>query len=99
MLAQEVEKAPSSPKEREIELEKEIEELKKRLRDSEVPFGERKYFQSGCARSQRDKTKCFSCGRMGHIAKIVGLKSVKNLNPVKEENFPRNRNLGNETQD
>ena len=33
VLAQEVKKAPSSPKEREIELRREIEEPKKRLRD------------------------------------------------------------------
>ena len=38
VLALEVEKAPSSPKEREINLMKEIEELNKRFRDVEVPF-------------------------------------------------------------
>ena len=64
---------------------KEIKELKKRLRDIEVPFEERKSFQSGYARSQRDKTKCFACGRMGHIARNCRVKEDKT--PIKEENF------------
>ena len=46
VLALEVEKASNSPKEIELELMKEIEELKKRLRNIEVPFKERKSFQS-----------------------------------------------------
>ena len=89
MLALEVEKAPSSPKEREIELMKEIEELKKRLRDIEVPFEERISFQLGYARSQRDRIMCFSCGRMGQIARNCRIKAVKNINPFKEEKFSK----------
>ena len=38
VLALEVERASGSPKERETKLMKEIEELKKGLRDIEVPF-------------------------------------------------------------
>ena len=47
MLALEVERASSSPKERKIELMKEVEELKKRLRDKEVPFEEKKSTPAG----------------------------------------------------
>ena len=85
VLALEVEKAYKSSKERELELMKEIEELKKILRDIEVPFKERKSFQLGYARSQRDRTKCFACGRMGHIARNCRVKEDKI--PIKEENF------------
>ena len=77
MLALEVEKASNSPKERELELMKEIEELKKRLRDIEVLFEERKSFQLGYARSQRDRTKCFACGRMGISPGIAELKRTR----------------------
>ena len=97
MLALEVEKAFNSPKERELEQIKEIEELKKRLKDIEVPFKERKSFQLGYVRSQRDRTKCFACGRMEHIARNYRVKEDKI--PIKEENFQRNRNLGKETWD
>ena len=97
VLAVEVEKAPNSSKERELELMKEIEDLKKRLRDIDVSFEERKSFQSGYARSQRDKTKCFACGRMGHITRNCRVKEDKI--PIKEENFQRNRNSGKETWD
>ena len=77
MLALEAEKASNLPKEWELELMKEIEELKKRLRDIEVPFKERKSFQMGYERSQRDRTKCFACGRMGHIARNPELKRTR----------------------
>ena len=76
---------------------KEIEELKKRLRDIEIPFEERKSFQLGYARSQRHKTNCFACGRMGHIAR--NCRAKENKIPIKEENFQRSRNLGKETRD
>ena len=97
VLALEVEKASNSSKERELELMKEFEELKKRLRDFEVHFEEKFFFQSGYARSQRDKTKCFACGRMGHITRNCRVKEDKT--PYKEEIFQRNRNLGKETRD
>ena len=86
VLAVEVEKAPNSSKERELELMREIEDIKKRLRDIEVPFEERKFFQSGYARRQRDKTKCFRCGKMGHIARNCRVREDKIL--IKEEIFP-----------
>ena len=82
-----MEKAPNSSKEREMELMKETEELKKRLREIEVPFEERKLFQSGYARNQQDKTNCFSCGRIGHIARNRRSKADGNRSLLKEEIF------------
>ena len=76
---------------------KEIEDLKKRLRDIEVPFEERKSFQLGYARNQKDRTKCFECGRMGHIARNCRVKEDKI--PIKEENFQRYKNSGKKTCD
>ena len=69
VLAVEVERNGSSPRERELELLGEMEMLKKRIREIEVPFEERKTSRSGYARNQRDQVKCFSCGRLGHIAR------------------------------
>ena len=76
---------------------KEIEELKKRYREIDFPFKERKSFQLGHARSQKDRTKCFACGRMGHIAR--NCRAKENKITIKEEYFQRNRNLGKETWD
>ena len=69
VLAVEVKRNSSSPREREVELLGEIEMLKKRIREIEVPFEERKTFRSGYARNQRDQVKCFLCGKLGHIAR------------------------------
>ena len=53
VLALEVEKASNSSKERELELMKEIEELKKRLRDIEVPFEEKIFPVGICKKPER----------------------------------------------
>ena len=74
MLALEVERASGSPKERETELMKEVEELKKRLRDKEVPFEERKSFQSGYARTKKTGPSVLHVAEWNILLEIVGLK-------------------------
>ena len=85
VLAVEVERNVSSPRERELELLGEIEMLKKRIREIEVPFEERKTSRSGYARNQRDQVKCFSCGRLGHIARNCFNKQSRSNVAVKTE--------------
>ena len=85
VLAVEVERNGSSPRERELELLGEIEMLKKRIREIEVPFEERKTSRSGYARNQRDQVKCFSCGRLGHIARNCFNKQSRSNVAVKTE--------------
>ena len=57
VLAVDVERNTSSPRERELELMDEIKMLKKRIREIEVPFNERKTFRSGYSRNQREQVK------------------------------------------
>ena len=63
----------------------EIEMLKKRIREIEVPFEERKTFRSGYVRNQRDQVKCFSCGKFGHIARNCFSKQSRSNVAVKTE--------------
>ena len=65
VLAVEVEETTSSARERELELMKEIDKLKKRIREIEIPFEERKTFQSVYFRNQREKLSVFCAGKEG----------------------------------
>ena len=79
----------------------EIEILKKRIREIEVPLEERKTFRSGYSRNQRDQVKCFSCGKLGHIARNCFSKGRRNnvlVKPERETDF-KNKFLGKGTQD
>ena len=70
VLAVKVEGTTSSARKRELGLMDELEKLKKRIREMEVPFEEKKTFHSEYSRSQRDKIKCFSFSKTGHILKM-----------------------------
>ena len=101
VLAVEVERNTSSPRERELELLGEIEMLKKRIREIEVPFEERKTFISGYSRNQREQVKCFSCGKLSHIARNCFSKQNRNnvaVKPEREKDF-KNEFLGKGTRD
>ena len=101
VLAVEVERNTSSPRERELDLMDEIEMLKKRIREIEVPFEERKTFRSGYSRKQRYQVKCFLCGKLGHIARICFSKQSRNnvaLKTEREKDF-KNKFLGKGTRD
>ena len=65
VLAVDVERNTSLPRERELELMNEIEMLKKRIRVIEVPLEEKKTFRSGYSRNQKDQVKCF------HVESLV----------------------------
>ena len=101
VLAVEVERNGSSPRERELELLGEIEMLKKRIREIEVPFEERKTSRSGYARNQRDQVKCFSCGRLGHIARNCFNKQSRSnvAGKTKKEKEFKNEFLGKGSRD
>ena len=92
VLEVELEKTLSSAQEREPDLMSEIDKLKKRIREMEVPFEERKTFQSGYSRSQRDKIKCFSCSQTGNIARIFFSKDGRNSVSVKTEKGKKIKN-------
>ena len=66
---------------------KEIEELKKRLRDIEVPFKERKSFQLGYAKSKGTEPCVLHVAGWGILPGIVEIK--ENKIPIKEENVQR----------
>ena len=72
----EVEGTTGSAKERKLGLRNRIDKLKKRFREMEVPFKERKNFLSGCLRNQRDRIKCFSCRKQGILLEIVLAKEI-----------------------
>ena len=76
VLAVEVERNESSPRERELELLGEIEMLKKRIREIEVPFEERKTSRPGYARNQRDQVKCFCVENLVILQEIVSVNRV-----------------------
>ena len=101
VLALDIERNTSLPRERELELINEIKMLKKRIREIEVPLEERKTFRSGYSRNQRDQVKCFLCGKLGHIAINCFSKRSRNnvlVKPEKETVF-KNKFLGKETRD
>ena len=90
VLAADVERNTSLPKERELKLMNETKKVKKRIREIVVLLDERKTFRSGYSRNQRDKVKCFSCGKLRHIVRNCFIKRRKNnflVKPEKEKTF------------
>ena len=59
--------------------------FKKRIREIEAPLEERKTFQSGYSRKQRDKVKCFSCGKFGILQEIVSAKEVRTVSQLNQK--------------
>ena len=76
VLAVDVERNTSSPRERKLELINVIEMLKKRIREIEVSFEKRKKFRSGYSRNQREQVKKF------HVKFLVILQEIVSVNRI-----------------
>ena len=74
---------------------------KKRIREIEVLLEERKTLQLRYSRNQRDKVKCFSCGKLGQISRNCFSKRSRNnvLVKLEKETILKNEFSGKETQD
>ena len=74
-----VERNTSLPKERELDLMDEIKMLKKRIREIEVPFEERKTFRSGYSRNQRDQVNVFCVENLVILQEIFSVNRVETI--------------------
>ena len=77
MLALEVERASGSPKEREMEIMKEIEELKKRLRDIKFLSMKENHSKQGMLEAKGTGPSVLHVAEWDILLEIAGLKQLR----------------------